>query len=337
MTSRTLGAYLLKFFKAHLLKTKGLSINTARSYRDTWKLLLTFLRGECAKRIEELQPDDVTKDRVLHFLDHLEEARHNTIRTRNQRLSAIKSFARFLGEEDPLFLHLSDQLIRISEKKRPKSATRHIDMALFEKLASTLPSTGLFANRDRAAILFLYDSGARAEEAVGASVQDLNIRTGMIRLFGKGRKERVVKLIPRTVELLRREMEIRGTTHNETAPLFVSQRGGRLTRIGLYRMVRRRVREWEACSVEAKRLRVSPHVFRHTMAMHRLASGTDLATLQEELGHAHLSTTQHYAKLQLSGKSGVIHQGDVDSDGPDSGDLQRWRTDENLLAQLESL
>lgn len=195
MTPQPIGPVVQSFFVDGLVTMKGLRPSSVRSYRDGIKLFLRFVADAAHRRITQLTIADLTFDRVLEFLRHLEENRHNHARTRNQRLALLHTFFEYLALRAPEMLAVAERVAAIPPKRVAPPETRFLERDEITTLFAQLPSSGCNAARDRALILFLYNTGARVQEAVDLRVRDLDLApTARARLHGKGDKWRTCPL-----------------------------------------------------------------------------------------------------------------------------------------------
>ena len=332
MTPQPLGPVVQSFFLDGLVTMKGLRPSSVRSYRDGIKLFLRFIADAAHRRITQLTFADLTFERVLEFLRHLEEVRNNHARTRNQRLALLHTFFEYLAVRAPEMLAVAERVAAIPPKRVPPPETRFLERDEITALFAQLPTSGRNAARDRALILFLYNTGARVQEAVGVRVRDLDLTpTSRARLHGKGDKWRTC---PLWVETVRQLEALLGTgPHPPDRCVFAASNGRPLTRFGVYKIVRRHTRDFEG------RLgRIGPHVFRHTTAMHLLESGVEVNVIRGWLGHVSLDTTNRYAEIGIRAKEAALLA--CEPPATASAPLPRnpvWRTDESLLAWLDSL
>jgi site-specific recombinase XerD len=240
---------------------------------------------------------DLDRDVVLGFLDHVERDRGNGPRTRNARLTAIRSFFRHVAANDPSALAIAQRVLDIPSKRTVLQAPRHLSTTAIDALLDTADQQSAIGRRDYAFLLFLARTGARVSEAVAVDAADVRLtRPAQVLLRGKGRKERVLPLAPDLARTLERLHKERGLGHDDRRAVFVGARGGRLTRFGATHLVRRAVRRATARVPDLARAKVSPHLFRHSLAMKLLQSGADLVTIQAWLGHANVVTTHRYAE-----------------------------------------
>jgi site-specific recombinase XerD len=326
-----LGAWVRRFLLEHLVAERNLALNTQASYRDTLALLLPFASTHCGRRIDRMTVEDLSPAVVRRFLDHLERDRHCSGTTRNQRLSAISSLARFIGMRSPVHLAWCTEVRSIPFKKTAKTLIGYLEKAEIDALLSQPDRrTGLGA-RDHALLLYLYNSGARADEAARLSIGDLRLSASpAVRILGKGNKLRMCPLWPATAASLTRL--IAGRDPNEA--VFIGRRNERMTRFGIHRVV---VHYAALASRSVPSLigkRVSPHTIRHTTAVHLLRAGVDINTIRAWLGHVSLDTTHVYAEVDMEMKAKALASVDI------SGlpvDPRRARASPSLMTFLRAL
>jgi len=339
MTDQRLGPLLLSFFVDHLVALKGLRPASIRSYRDAVRLLLHFVAVDKGGRITRLVLGDMTFDRVLRFLRHLEDGRGNHIRTRNQRLSALHTFFEHLAGRVPEMLDVCQRVAAIPTKRVAPPETRYLERDEVRTLLARLPSRGRHALRDRALLLFLYNTGARVQEVADLRFEHLDLATHpRVRLHGKGDKWRTCPLWEETARLLR--LLLTPSAGQEPVPqaaVFASDASRPLTRFGIYKIVRRHARSLDRDGLAQQRRTISPHVFRHTTAVHLLAAGVEVNVIRGWLGHADLSTTYRYAEINTRAKEAALRA----CEPPDASEgfprRPVWRSDEALLNWLASL
>src|SRR5262245_50581236 len=330
-----LGPIVYAFFEQHLKAEKGLSPASVKSYRDALRLLLTFVASQRKRAIIRLAIEDLTAEHVRQFLTSLETTRGNHIHTRNQRLAALHTFFRYLARQVPEVLAEAERVAAIPRKRAPPPSTHFLERDEIESLFARLPKTGISALRDRTLLLFLYNTGARVQEATNLKIGNLALEPQpRVHLHGKGDKWRTCPLWPETARLLR---ELLANRHEPTAPVFLSRQGGPLTRFGVYKLVHRYAADLAASSNGGTPRRISPHVLRHTTAMHLLESGVEMNVIRGWLGHVSLDTTQRYAEINMRSKEAAL-----EACGPPVavGTFPRrrlWRDDAALLNWLTSL
>lgn len=323
-----------RFFRVHLIAQRNLSPHTLRAYRDALVLLLRFAAIRTGVDVANLELDQLGRDIVLAFLDHLEAKRHNSVRTRNARLAAIHSFFRFVAAEEPACAGLAREVLGIPFKRGPHGTVTCLDRAEVEHLLAAPDRTRPAGRRDAALLWFLYNTGARAQEVVEVRIPAVRFAApAQVRLSGKGRKERLCPLWPETVGLLRDMFRDRGVADDDDAPLFLSAAGRPLTRFGLRHIVRECVRRGAAVSPSLAAKRISPHTLRHTTALHLLQSGVELNVVRSWLGHASIETTHAYIEIDLEMKRAAL---EAASPSPLRMGPPRWQKPD-VLRWLEAL
>jgi site-specific recombinase XerD len=325
------------FVVDHLQVTKGLRPLSIASYRDGLRLFLRFVAADLGVKVTALPLSALTSERVLHFLRALEDARHNHIRTRNQRLAMLRTFFEYLGSRVPELLVVAEQVVRIPTKRVAPPETHYLDRTEIEALFAGLSSDTPTAARDRTLLLFLYNTGARVQEAADLRVGHLALdRQPWVRLHGKGDKWRTCPLWKETAEHLRRLVERPHGVAGPEEPVFRSSRGTALTRFGLYKIVRRHATRFDVAP-GARGRRVTPHVFRHTAAMHLLEAGVEVNVIRGWLGHVSLDTTNRYAEISLRTKTAALDTCTAPVRAEGGARKPPWHTDTTLMDWLDSL
>ena len=335
MTGRqALGPLMHSFFVDHLITVKGLRPASVRSYSDTMRLLLRFVAKDKGTRITRLNVEDLTFDRVLGFLRYLEADRANHVRTRNQRLAAIHTLFDYIAWREPEMLGVCQRVAAIPMKRAAPAQTHFLERDEIEDLLNHLPREGRLALRDRALLLFLYNTGARAQEAADLRVEHLDLAEhALVRLHGKGDKWRTCPLWRQTAELLGLLLESMDPPPTPDAAVFSARRQA-LTRFGIYKIVRRHASGLDNAGTSR---RVSPHIFRHTAAVHLLEAGVEVNVIRGWLGHADLTTTNRYAEINTRAKIEALRATEPPSTSAASRNGPVWRSDESLLNWLSSL
>jgi site-specific recombinase XerD len=296
-----------QYFSDHLPRVRGASAHTIHSYRDSVVLFLRFLASQRKRRVQDLDLVDIEVDDVIAFLADLEEARKNSVTTRNVRLAAIHAFFRYVGTYHPEQLGRIQRILGIPFKRARQRVIEYLEHNEIEAILSRINRAGRDGHRDYALLATMFNSGARVQEVVDLRAQDLQlIRPFQIRLFGKGRKERFCPLWPQTARVLRDHCERYHLDLRSDARVFLNHRGQPLTRFGVRYILAKhlnRVRT-EVSTLEHKRLH--PHSMRHSTAVALLTSGVDLSTISQWLGHSSPNTTNRYATIDLEMKRRAI-------------------------------
>lgn len=326
----TLGPWLRRFLCEYIVTERNLARNTRKSYRDTFSLLLPFVSRKLRKPVDRLAVHDLTSQHVLQFLTHIEEDRGCSARTRNQRLAAIRAFARFIGSRDPAHVEWCGHIRAIASKKSMPPAIGWLTRTEMEALLAVPNRKTRRGRSEYALLLFLYNTGARVSEATHLKVRDLQIGRGngghdLATLHGKGGKTRQCPLWPETERVLADEI----LDHSGDGAVFVSRLGTSFTRFGVYRLI-------ERCAARVPELAgrtITPHVIRHTTACHLVLAGVDINTIRAWLGHVSISTTNIYAEIDLTLKANAVALCEVGQLRP----ARSWKEDKNLISFLKSL
>ncbi len=331
---RPLGPLIHSFFLDHLVTVKGLRPASVRSYRDTLRLLLCFVAGDKGTKITRLSVGDLTLERVLKFLRYLEGDRGNHARTRNQRLAVLHTLFDYIASREPEMLGVCQQVAAIPMKRAAPAETHFLERDEIQALFRHLPKAGRHALRDRALLLFLYNTGARAQEAASLQAGHLDLADApLVRLHGKGDKWRTCPLWHQTALLLAELLGLPDTPPRDAA-VFCSAAGQALTRSGIYKIVRRHAGHLDDARTSRK---VSPHTFRHTAAVHLLEAGVEVNVIRGWLGHADLTTTNRYAEINTRAKIEALRNTEPPSTSEASRPRPAWRSDQALLDWLSAL
>ena len=293
--------FLHRFLTAHLAGMRGCSPNTIASYRDTFKLLIAFLRDDRSIPPDKLTLDHIDAAAIAGFLNWLEAERHNSISTRNQRLAAISSFFRWMQSQDPARMASCQEILAIPAKKQAQPGVNHLTVEQTRLLLAQPDRSTRRGRRDATLLATLYDTAARVSELAGLIVRDIRVEPPPLAvLTGKGRKTRHVPLGGNTTALLAGYLAEHGLDQpgHDDHPLFVSQHRSKLTRGGIAWIIRKY--QAQAGDPALAGADLSPHVLRHSKAMHLCEAGIPLPYIRDILGHVDLSTTEISAR-ELSG------------------------------------
>ena len=327
----SLATLLRAFFLERLTAQRNASPQTVAAYRDSFRLLLQFAHQHVGKTPECLELKDVDAPLVLAFLDHLERDRHNTIRSRNARFAAIRSFMHFAAFKDPTALPSIQRVLAIPMKRFDKPLLGFLSKDEIQAILDAPPTDRWSGQRDRIMFATLYNTGARVSEVTGLRVADVVLDgSACVLLHGKGRKDRSVPLWRTTTTQLRHWLP--RIDSRPDRPLFPSASGGRLTRPAVTARLRLAVQQAAARCPSLTKRRVSPHSVRHSMAMHMLQAGVDITVIALWLGHENPATTHMYVEADLTMKERALQ-----AVQPPSIKQTRYRPTDRLLAFLQGL
>lgn len=298
-----------RFFTCFLAAERGLSANTVASYADTMRLLIDYLCGRLKVEPEQLTASAVSRDLILDFLDHLQTDRHNGVATRNQRLAALKTFLRFLARTVPELMHLNEEVHAVRAKKTEHAPPPSLTVEEVHAVIAAPDLSTLIGTRDKALLQLLYNTGARVQEIADLTLSDLRLELpASVTLTGKGKKRRVVPIWPETVAIIRDYLRLREHLDVNSEHLFLGKRNEPMTRSG----IGRRVGIYAAVAAEhlpsLNDKNVTPHAFRHTVALHLLEAGNDVVVVKDWLGHADLATTCKYLSISLDRKREALEK-----------------------------
>jgi len=330
-TQTALAPLLQQFFVERLQKQRQASPCTISAYRDTFRLFLTFAEGKLRRRPADLTIEDLNTQLILAFLDHLERHRKNSIRSRNARFAAIRSFIQYVGFKEPAALALTQAVLGIPMKRFDRRQIGFLARDHVEAIIAAPDASTWTGRRDRVLLATLYNTGARVSELIGIEVADLNLSgSPSVRLRGKGRKERSIPLWSTTASQLRQWL--REQPHTPTSPLFPNRSGSKLSRTNVTERLQLAVQTATSAHSELNRRKVTPHIFRHSLAMHLLQAGVDMTVIALWLGHERPTTTHMYVEADLAMKERTLK-----SLRPPKVKTSRFRPSDRLMQFLTAL
>jgi len=330
-----LSSWLKRFLLEYLISVRNLAKNTQRSYRDTFRLMLPFLAVKTKKSIENLLVEDVTPDIVKELLLNLETNRNCSISTRNQRLSAIHALAKFIGLHNPEHVEWCRQIQIIPVKRSQRTLITYLEKSEMDALLNAPDRGTEQGKRDYCLLLFLYNTGARADEAAQLKISDLQIEKrdiSTVIIHGKGNKLRRCPLWQKTID----ELILLITGREPSENVFLNRYKQPLTRFGIHGMVKRYIQKIIPQFPNIVKKKVSPHTIRHTTATHLLQSGVDINTIRAWLGHVSINTTNIYAEVDLEMKAKALATCEVVEPG-NATNNKHWRDDKDLMEFLNKL
>ncbi|HBR01750.1 MAG TPA: integrase [Ruminiclostridium sp.] len=334
MKTKDFAHYLTDFLGHYLPELRNVSENTISSYCDTFRLFLGYCRDCEGMKIERFSLKDLTPELVERFLGWLETERKNSVSTRNQRLAAINSFAKYVQPQEPAMLLNFQRVLDIPIKKTVKKPIKPLSKEAVATILREPDTSTKQGRRDAVILCFLYDTAARVQELCDLKVGDVRIQNpASVRILGKGRKMRTVPLMPSTVQNLKNYLTENHLLVPEKShfPLFANRDGNHFTPAGLRYILRKYVEsasDREGILLE----RVTPHVIRHTKAMHTYEAGNNLIYVRDLLGHEDIKTTGVYAQASLKMKRQALEQV---SDSPVQ-EIPSWVQNRDMLEWLKS-
>ena len=337
-----LSTCLHQFFDQYLPRIKGSGDNTIKTYRDAFTLFLPFAAKHLSIKIESIRVEHLSTPLILAFLNNLESQRHNTARSRNHRLAALKSLAKMIRFMYPENREIADTILSIPQKRTQKLLVGFLDYEDILKVFLSVDLKKKDGFRDYTILHLLYDSGARATEIATLNLDYFNPQKRTLAIRGKGNQYRLIKLWPITIQLIKRYVSKYRTTPKPLYQhrIFINQRGEEFTRHGINWLCRK----YLSMVLPPKHLiAINPaHSFRHSCAMRMLYEGSDLSKIRNRLGHENVQSTMIYLHMDLSHKREVQkkfikYTQSTLTDGPKIKKLMDWENEEETLAWLDSL
>jgi len=336
MNPTNFAKYLTDFLTTYLSQQKNLSKNTIYAYRDTFKLLLKYCKEKKSINIERITIDLLTPELITDFLNWLESERKCSISTRNHRLTLIHSFFRYVQYEDPTGLYHFQKVLSIPIKKSERSVIQHLSPEVIKLILEQPDKNFKKGRRDVTMLSTLYDTGARVQELIDIKVSDVFLESPcVVLLTGKGNKGRRVPLMKNTVTLIQNyisENELNKQWKNQY-PLFTNNQQKKLTKEGVTFILNKYVKMARIVHPLVPE-HISPHILRHSKAMHLLQAGINLIYIRDFLGHVDIKTTEVYARADTETKRKAIENA-----YPDIIDCEMtdWTKDNALLSWLSDL
>ena len=325
-------ALVQAYFAEYLTQQRALSAQTIAAYRDGFVLFLNFTEARLGKSPAAIALADITPELIMAFLDHLERQRHNSVRSRNARLAALRSFLKFAAHRDVSSLQVIERALGVPVKRFERQMFGYLSR---EEMLAVIgsPDDAWLSQRDHALFLLMYNTGARVSEIIDLKVGDvvLDAAAACVHLHGKGRKQRSVPLWHSTVKTVRAWLRL-NSQFEAASPLLPSRDGNAMTRSNVTKRLMLAVRTASEHHPRLTQQRVSPHTIRHTTAMHLLQAGVDISVIALWLGHESPITTHHYVEADLTMKDCALarlHEPDVK--------IQRYRAPDSLIDFLKTL
>jgi integrase/recombinase XerD len=325
---------LCDFFTDYLPRLRGVSPNTILSYRDCLASLLRFVAIRLKCSVMQLDIKDLNAEKVIAFLEMLENERHNSVVTRNIRLSAIHSFFQYISIRHIEKLEHCQSVLAVPFKRTSFHPIEYLEYNEIQAILAVIDRSKEDGERDYVLIVTMFNTGARVQEILDMRVSDLQlVRPYQVRIFGKGRKERICPLWQQTAHLLKRLLAVRGCAQSDEH-VFLNHQKQPLTRFGVRYLLKKYCDLAKLTMPTLVKKKLHPHSMRHSTAVHLLKSGIDIVTISHWLGHSGINTTNRYVSIDLEMKRKAIRK--ADSVGKNSKKAP-WTSNASILTWLESL
>lgn len=334
MKTADFATHMTEFLSHYLPELKNVSTNTISSYCDAFRLFLGYCQNVEGMKIEKLSIDDLTPELIDRFLQWLKTERNNGLATRSQRLAAIRSFVKYLQAKEPRLLLNFQQILAIPVKRTERKTIRPLTKEAIALILRQPDTSTLSGRRDATILCFLYDTAARVQEICDLRIEDVRLdHPASVRILGKGRKTRVVPILPMTTQNLKIYL---AETHmlapeKSHLPLFVNRDGQKLTRAGVTYILNKYAKAASAIDPSIPE-KIAPHLMRHTKAMHVYEADNDLIHVRDFLGHSDIKTTDIYARSSLVMKRKALEQV---SDSPVPS-IPSWQQSQGTMEWLKN-
>lgn len=301
-----IGTLLQQFFIERLMQQRHASACTIAAYRDCFRLLLLFAEQRLRKRPANVVLQDLSPSFILEFLEYLEKERHNSIRSRNARFAAIRAFLHYAAAKEPSVLGITQSVLAIPMKRFERPLVGFFSREQIQAILDAPDPSTWSGRRDRVMFSTLYNTGARVSELIHLRVADVSLDSSpSVHILGKGRKERQVPLWSSTAKQIERWLS-QERSRGAEQPLFPNRKNGWLTRTSVAERLRLAAQKVVTKHPELSRLSISPHLFRHSVAMHLLQAGVDITVIALWLGHESTATTHIYVEADLAMKERAL-------------------------------
>ncbi|MBQ6957763.1 MAG: tyrosine-type recombinase/integrase [Bacteroidales bacterium] len=330
---------LESFFMGYLVQEKGCSTHTIRAYRDAFTLFLSYLEDEHHIKPDRISLAHVNKVNVLNYLDWLETNKSATVRTRNHRCVVMKSFCKYLMYVDPLHMAQWKQVCSIQGKKGPKGSIHYLTIDGIKSVLETIDVSSVKGRRDLTMLSLLYNTGARVQELIDLTPSSLRLsKPSVVMIHGKGNKTRIVPLDDNIVRLLETYLDEQhlNLLGRESHPLFYNTWGEKLTTPGVSYVLNKYYHQAQLLHSELFPSKISPHVLRHSRAMHLLQAGVNLIYIRDILGHVSIQTTEIYARADSDQKRKALENAYAEV-GLTEPKVKSWEKNSKLKEYLKSL
>jgi site-specific recombinase XerD len=339
METTDFAKHLTNFLTRYMAGERNASPHTVRSYRDTFVQLIFFMKKVKKVGAEHLKLDSLSKETIVDFLDWVQQERNCGNATRNYRLAAIHSFFRYLQYECPEQIYQWQRVLSIKVRKHQKKNIDYLTLKGIKPIFAQINATHGSGRRNLAMLALMYDSGARVQELIDLTPSSIRLEAPyIVKLLGKGRKERIVPLQNEQVVLLKAYMEENKLLepHNNRHPLFFNCWRRKLTRSGVNYILKTYADMARKADPVLVPERISCHVLRHSKAMHLLQAGVNLVYIRDILGHVSIQTTDVYARADSKQKREALEKAYVDVI-PETDREKPWERNGPLLEWLKGL
>lgn len=332
--TKTLEAY----FQQYLIKERGVSEQTVRAYGMAFKAYVEY-NSTLGVKPQRISLKDFGRTHVSGFLSWIESEKDNSTSSRNQRLSAMRSFAGFLMRDDPLHINQWGEIRSIPVKKSSHGIVNHLSIEGIAAVLQQIDTSTPMGRRNLTMLSLLYNSGARVQELIDLTPASFRFENpGSVVVRGKGNKKRLIPLDEPIVRLLKDYLEETGLDRPEKNmhPLFYNSWGGKLSTPGVTYVIKKYANMARVDSPALIPKNISPHVFRHSRAMHLLQGGANPIYIRDFLGHVSVQTTEIYTRVSTKQKNEAIANAYRDI-GIKEPEKKSWEENPEIMDFLDKL
>lgn len=330
------GYLISKFFSSYLTYERNYSQNTISSYRDTFVVLFKFMEIEKGIKLSDLSVVDLDNKTIRYFLIWLKDVQKNRSSTIINRLAAIKSFFKFLQLEDLKFFEQSQLILAIKGPKKDHRSVDYLSIEHVKLLLDQIENDTFYGRRDLALLSLMFDSGARVQEIIDLKAGAIKFdKLPSIKLFGKGRKERIVILLHPEINQVKKYMDEINLLHqqNLNTHVFKNKWNRQFTRAGINYILKKYAKMANQKDSTFP-LNISCHSLRHSKAMALLRQGIPLIYIRDQLGHSSIKTTEIYARADSEHKRKSIESAYIEIH---KNEVPKWEINPSLLDFLKRL
>lgn len=325
---------LQNFFLQRLMQQRKVSTETIHSYRDTFRIYLQYMQEKYKISPSNMKMEYFDLDYLQNFCKYLEEERKNKPVTINNRMAAIKSFMHYVSELEPEYSAITKRVLMLPAQKQEQTLMDFLSKEEFDSLLAICDTNTFIGARDKLMLLLLYNSGVRVSELLTIKISDIKkmnqVNHASLRIYGKGRKEREIPLWKNTVFYINKY--IKDYPIGENGELFINKNGDILTRSGVRTRINKLVTQAACHMPSLLEKNITPHTFRHSVAMNLLSSGIDISTIAIWLGHSSIETTHKYMVADMDMKRKAMEKA-----GMSGNASYKYKPSADLLNFLNSL
>lgn len=330
----SLQTLIQNYFLQRLMQQRKVSYQTVSSYKDTIRIYLQYLKNSYGLSATEADIQHFDLNYLQDFCKYLEDKRNNKATTINNRIAAIKSFMHYVSEVEPAYCAISKRALMLPAQKQEQPTMDFITKEEFNSLIEVCEINTFIGSRDKLMLMIMYNTGTRVSELLEIKLSDIHnadsVNHASILIHGKGRKQREVPLWKSTTQYINKYLA--DYPSNNNVNVFINKNGDKLTRSGVRTRINKLVSQATAHAPSLTEKNITPHTFRHSVAMNLLASGVDISTIAIWLGHSSIETTHKYMVADLEIKRKAMEKA-----GSAGNSTYKYKASSDIISFLNSL